>query len=170
MFYFSFKKLINETFHKTDAEFLSFIILTIWNFQGKKIYLLAAPLLLLLWAKFISWFHWVEFPVVFKWHFAYICTGRVWMQWDLWSKRQVFWLILPLTWHFSDPWSHGLTSFVPFFPLIYGVRIYTLVPGLVEKHIVRPDRMIAFEVLRTNTSHTVENLFHRNCRRRSGSR
>lgn len=139
------------------------------TFRGREYIFWQLPYYCLLWAKFISWFHWVKFPVVFKWHLHTFAQAESGCSEISGPRSRYSGLILPLSWHFSDPWSCGLTSFVPFFfSLICGVRIYTLIPGLVERHIMRPDRMIAFEVPRTNTSCTLENLFHRNCRRRSG--
>lgn len=99
------------------SELLSFIILTTWNFQRKRIYLLAAPLLI----AYCEWslslgFIGLNFLLFLNDILHTFAQAESGCSWELWCKKQVFWLILPLSWHFRDPWSGGLISCMPFSP------------------------------------------------------
>lgn len=102
---------------------------------------------------------------VSKWYFAYICPSWIWMQW---SEKQGHWLVRPSA-------DTLMTSVEEAWPLLWlflflsssGTNIYTLALYLDQRHVEKPNRMMAFEVLRAKVSHTLENLFYRNYKQRS---
>lgn len=46
------------------------------------------------------------------------------------------------------------------------MHISTLAPDLIQRHIVRPRGVMAFEVLGTKVSHALENLFYGNYKKK----
>lgn len=130
MFRLSPKKwnLADRKVHKMRAEVLSFFILfetlrggeelsdssPVPTLTSHRVYLLASL---------------GPASCVFRQHFAYICTGWIWMWREFQPEKRGFWLIPPFSWHSDDLWSSGLTVLCVFSPLICWMRIDTLAPG-----------------------------------------